>query len=409
MRISESPSRDYGYRRSGLYRKPSVPYVPRPGSPRSSRSSEPLQDEVIAVDVAPVQDTFTSVLKTEMLSAPPGLEMPPSPQKKPVIATQWSSSVRAQSFDLLPAAKALSQAHVAQAITDPVTPEPTEPTQESVASETEFASAVYAAPASFAGTANPISQVTQSFDSLASDIVRISKNVSSRFHRLLSKLLKRNTVLYSMAAIIFLVGIGVSVQSFLINKQAESQVQALTGSDDEKQDDQNQAALPSEKPLGSKDSTASYVVSPDAPRIISIPSIGVEARVLAVGVSATNELQTPKNIYDTAWYSGSSKPGMPGAQFINGHVSGPTKPGVFKNLKQLKAGDKIKIERGDGQVFSYSITGVETLPVEQIDMTKLLVSSESDKPGLNLITCGGKFNTRTNHFEDRTVVYAVQN
>lgn len=144
------------------------------------------------------------------------------------------------------------------------------------------------------------------------------------------------------------------------------------------------------------------------PRTITIPSIDVKARVLQVGVDNDNQMQSPSSIFDTGWYTGASKPGEMGAAVIDGHYSGPTKKGVFSKINSLKQGDVIEVERGDGVVIKFTVQSTEKVPANKVDMAKLLVSSDTNKPGLNLITCGGIFDARRNVFLDRTIVYATR-
>lgn len=225
----------------------------------------------------------------------------------------------------------------------------------------------------------------------------------------LRNFLRGPVAVYGMAFIVFGVGIATSVQSMLINKTASDQVKVLSASSTESSGggDTMPSGVPSEEePKG--DYKGVYKVAPSLPRLLAIPSIGVRARVLQVGVDANNRLGTPKNIYDTAWYSASSKPGEMGAILIDGHYSGPNTRGVFSKLERLKPGDEITLERGDGTSFTYVVAKIETKPENEIDMAQLLVSVDTNVPGLNLITCGGDYDVHTATFNERTVVYATQ-
>jgi hypothetical protein len=83
-----------------------------------------------------------------------------------------------------------------------------------------------------------------------------------------------------------------------------------------------------------------HTVAADEPRYVSIPSLGVSnTRVFSVGVTENNQLGTPKNISDTAWYNKSAKPGQGfGAILIDGHNGGITRNGVFAELGKLQFG-----------------------------------------------------------------------
>lgn len=216
-------------------------------------------------------------------------------------------------------------------------------------------------------------------------------------------------MMYSAAAMIFVVGAITILQGITLNNQVQTQTQVLSAATSKKSTSSTTTTsdeLPSEeKPQPSAIET--YTVAADLPRVISIASIDVKARVLQVGVDSDNNLMTPKSVFDTAWYTGSAKPGEMGAAVIDGHYSGMTAKGVFARVKELKDGDNITLERGDGSQLKFVVAATETVAADSVDMAKLLVSQNPSKPGLNLITCGGKYDAATRHFEDRTIVYAV--
>ncbi len=221
------------------------------------------------------------------------------------------------------------------------------------------------------------------------------------------RILAGHRIVYGAAVVVFVAGAGIAMQGLFVNQEVQSQVQVLSSNSGNPTGlTQTADEVPSEeKPH--PDAVDSYKVAADLPRTISLPSLGVKARVLQVGVDSDNQSLAPKNVFDVAWYTGSSKPGEAGAAVIDGHYSGISTKGVFGYIKNLKNGDKIDVERGDGGVISFTVRQIETVASDAVDMGKLLVSVETNLPGLNLITCGGKFDSTTHKFSDRTVVYAV--
>lgn len=211
------------------------------------------------------------------------------------------------------------------------------------------------------------------------------------------------TLLTAMAVMLFMAGVLVLVSTLRTNDSVKAQVKQLSQQTD---DDGITDELPSED--NPPTNLGDYKVAPDMPRFFNIEKLGVHARVKRVGVSADNVLKAPANIFDVGWYDGSAKPGENGTVVLDGHVSGPTKHGVFYNAGSLKAGDKVQLERGDGKVLSYTVTAVETHDYDKVDMSKVLTSSVPGKPALNFMTCAGRFNVRTNSFEQRIVVFTVQ-
>lgn len=149
----------------------------------------------------------------------------------------------------------------------------------------------------------------------------------------------------------------------------------------------------------------SYQVAGDLPRVIAIEKLGVRARVLPMSVNADNSLQAPVNIYDTGWYTASAKPGQVGAALIDAHASGVTRAGVFAYVDTLKIGDEMTVENGVGEVFTYRVTHKETVALDDVDMSKLLLPYGTATEGVNLITCTGEWVEEKKTFDHRVLVY----
>lgn len=226
--------------------------------------------------------------------------------------------------------------------------------------------------------------------------------------------LSQSQLIMTMALCVFLVGMGVSVMGFYANRMASAQalvaskrVDAATATAKVSTDTAPDSATPSTTPVSSS-ALKSYTVAPDLARYITIPSIGVHARVLQVGVTTGGALGTPANVFDTAWYTGSAKPGQAGATLIDGHVSSWTSNGVFYNLKKLSAGDQIQVEKGSGEVLTYTVKKVVAYDAGSVDMKTLMTAVDPDRSGLNLITCGGKYDSSSKEFTQRIAVFAAQ-
>ena len=159
----------------------------------------------------------------------------------------------------------------------------------------------------------------------------------------------------------------------------------------------------------SREDKAAYIVPADQPRYIDIPAINVNARVMSVGVNSKGNIDTPANLNDTAWYDGSAKPGQAGQVFIDGHTSfSNTINAAFNRLPELKQGDLITIELGNGTKINYRVSSVETVDADKVDMGKALNPPEGATKGLTLMTCTGTFDYRSQTADQRLIVYAVQ-
>lgn len=150
-----------------------------------------------------------------------------------------------------------------------------------------------------------------------------------------------------------------------------------------------------------------YQVPADNPRYLFIPTLSVKAMVKPLGVDAHNKLNAPTNVFDVGWYNKSARPGMPGVMVMDGHVSSWTAHGVFYELKKVKIGQLLGVERGDGTKFTYRVVKKQVYDAAHVDMQAVL-QPVSAKPGLNLITCDGNVIKGTNNFAERLVIFAEQ-
>lgn len=214
--------------------------------------------------------------------------------------------------------------------------------------------------------------------------------------RLFSNNAKANTM-FAAAVMLIIFGGWVGFMGLRTNHLVEAQVKGLTQSGETMPDE----TVPDRNTFGS------YVVDPSLPRFIRIAETDTYARIKRVGMDANNQLQTPMSTHDAGWYENSAKPGDPGgAMLIDGHV-GFLRDGIFAKLKTLSNGDRIEIERGDGKKFTYKIVDSQIYDADKVDMARAMVSADTSKPGLNIITCTGQLTKDGTNYEQRLVVFAV--
>lgn len=155
-----------------------------------------------------------------------------------------------------------------------------------------------------------------------------------------------------------------------------------------------------------------YNVPTDQPRYLTVADLGIhKTRILSVGLDKDGHIDTPVNIFDTAWFKQSGKPGEAGrVMFIDGHNGGPTKDGVFKHLPSLKVGAIVEVERGDGEVFRYQVTENYIQPLDEFDNLKMqqILTSNQNQEILAIISCTGKWIQARRAYTDRVVVRAVR-
>lgn len=153
-----------------------------------------------------------------------------------------------------------------------------------------------------------------------------------------------------------------------------------------------------------------YTVPEDRPRCLSIERLGItNARVLPMGINDAGELSTPNNIFDVGWYYASGKPGQGGTLLIDGHNGGPHVQGVFKDLPALGEGDIIKIERGDGAIFRYSVIENKTVALSDSNdyMATAMMSPMRGVESVTLISCTGEWSQAQSTYLSRQFVRAI--
>lgn len=216
-----------------------------------------------------------------------------------------------------------------------------------------------------------------------------------------NKQTKRIPAFMLIVSILACLGIAFIVYSFMTNKVVVTQPMSSRSSSAA----EDVALEGSDETPVVADTLSEYKVAADAPRILRIDSLNINAKVREMGVNSAGAIQAPINIHDSGWYAGSSKPGSYGAMFIDGHASGATRQGLFAYLDTLKDGNTVSVERGDGEVLTYKVVHVETVGKDAVDMNKALRVYGDAKEGLNLMTCTGTWIKTEKTYDKRTVVY----
>lgn len=153
-----------------------------------------------------------------------------------------------------------------------------------------------------------------------------------------------------------------------------------------------------------------YTVPANYPRYLTIEKLGVyNARILQMGLTSDNSLDTPNNIFDVGWYVGSDKPGTGGTMLIDGHNGGPNIHGVFKELPSLSDGDIIKVERGDGVIFRYQVVENKTIPLSEANayMNVAMISPYAGVESVTLISCTGDWSQMQQTYLSRQFTRAI--
>jgi sortase (surface protein transpeptidase) len=156
------------------------------------------------------------------------------------------------------------------------------------------------------------------------------------------------------------------------------------------------------KPAPSRSAPTPAAVPPPA---VKIPSIGVAATMIPLGLTSDGRLEVPEDYDVPGWWSGGPEPGGPGATVVVGHVDSQEGPAIFYRLDELRAGDEVVVTNQPGVKTRFLVEGTEE--VRKDDFPTRRVYGRTPEPTLRLVTCSGGFNEATGHYVNNLIVYAT--
>ena len=139
------------------------------------------------------------------------------------------------------------------------------------------------------------------------------------------------------------------------------------------------------------------------PTRITIPAINVDASVMPYGLDESGAMAVPEDGETVAWFEPGTKPGAKGNAVLAAHVDDYTGPAVFFYLKDLEIGDEIIVEDGE-QTLTFVVTKKEAYPYNEAPIRTIFGPSNNQQ--LNLITCTGLYDRKTNNHQERLVIYS---
>ncbi|WP_448627671.1 class F sortase [Geodermatophilus sp. URMC 64] len=145
-------------------------------------------------------------------------------------------------------------------------------------------------------------------------------------------------------------------------------------------------------------------MSASKPVKIRIPVLGMTSSVMELGLEADGTMELPPGAYPVGWYDGSPTPGELGPSVIVGHVDWNDRKGAFHDLRAMRPGDRIVVDRADGSTATFRVGRVERHAKNSFPTGE--VYGDVGWSALRLITCGGRFNSRTGDYADNVIVFA---
>ncbi|MBQ0901944.1 class F sortase [Micromonospora sp. U21] len=148
------------------------------------------------------------------------------------------------------------------------------------------------------------------------------------------------------------------------------------------------------------------VLPASRPTSLAIRTLDVQAPVHDVGIAADGTIAVPDaaRAQEAGWYDQGPTPGQYGPAVIVGHVDTTSGPAVFHQLRELRSGDQIEVNRSDRSVAVFEVDSVERFDKGRLPVDE--VYGDFSRPSLRLITCGGRWVGGETGYSDNVVVFA---
>jgi sortase (surface protein transpeptidase) len=139
------------------------------------------------------------------------------------------------------------------------------------------------------------------------------------------------------------------------------------------------------------------------PVALHIPAIGVDVPVSTLGLNPDRTVEVPIDFQEPGWFRLGPSPGQVGSAVILGHVDSRSGPAVFFRLRYLNAGDRVDVTLADGTIAHFEVGAVRMYSKRQFPARQ--VYGSHGYSALQLVTCGGVFDTRTRSYLSNVVAY----
>jgi hypothetical protein len=136
---------------------------------------------------------------------------------------------------------------------------------------------------------------------------------------------------------------------------------------------------------------------------LRVPAIGLNVSLSTLGLNANGTVQVPTTIQQPGWYRFGPSPGQDGSAVILGHVDSYQGPAVFFKLRTLVPGDLVDVSLADGASAQFKVTFVAMY--SKTSFPDQEVYAGEGHSSLQLVTCGGAFDSQTGHYLSNIVVY----
>ena len=146
-----------------------------------------------------------------------------------------------------------------------------------------------------------------------------------------------------------------------------------------------------------------YAVARSTPVRLSIPAIGLSANLTTLGLNPNRTVQVPTSFSVPGWYRLGPSPGQLGSAVILGHIDSYAGPAIFFRLGDLTVGDRVAVTLADHTTVRFKVIGIAMYLKSHFP--DRLVYGPRPYGALQLVTCGGVFDSATGHYLSNLVVY----
>lgn len=140
------------------------------------------------------------------------------------------------------------------------------------------------------------------------------------------------------------------------------------------------------------------------PEQLAIPDLDLDTRLITLGVRPDQTVEVPSDPDRAGWFRRGPTPGALGSAVILGHVDSVEGPAVFAGLADLAPGARITVRMDDGSVVIFAVHSVRTYANEAFPARKIYGSHGRSE--LNLVTCGGVYDSARGGYQSNVVVNA---
>ena len=146
-------------------------------------------------------------------------------------------------------------------------------------------------------------------------------------------------------------------------------------------------------------------VARSRPVHLAIPAIDLSEPLSVLGLNPNGTVSVPTDYNVPGWYKFGPTPGQRGSAVILGHVDTFRGPAAFFYLRNLRPGNRVNVTLADGRQLQFAVIGLRMYTKN--NFPDHLVYGPRSYSALQLVTCGGVFDSHTGHYLSNLVVYTA--